>query len=275
MRKAISLIIVVGLLVITLSACSTCEHEALELPALLKPTCTEQGVSGGTICSKCGEILIPSGGILAPTGHQVIVEPNIEEPTCHSTGLSGITHCANCGEILSNSDTIPMLNHNFDYKGYCCNEDCSYHLVLDSNESLGIKSIRLPNDVELRYQTYGIEKSENTLFITFEVTNYGTSVFHADFGALSSYRLYLVLDNTYKFSVDANLFLSDVGLQPLETKTIEYECELGSASTLGKFISKDYQISLWVYRSGLLLSNIESKHIIRCSEWDSGVFTSK
>ena len=79
-------------------------------------TCTETGLTDGTKCSVCGEILVAQKEIPAK-GHTDVTIPG-KAATCTETGLTDGTKCSVCGEILVAQKEIPAKGHNFE-NGVC------------------------------------------------------------------------------------------------------------------------------------------------------------
>lgn len=100
--------------------CTICEEELSEraLPALghtpetdaaVEPTCTETGLTEGSHCSVCGEILVKQE-IVEAKGHVEEVDA-AKEPTCTETGLTEGSHCSVCGEVLVKQETVEAKGH--------------------------------------------------------------------------------------------------------------------------------------------------------------------
>ena len=83
-------------------------HESVPVAAVA-PTCTETGLTAGTKCSRCGEVLTAQQ-VLPATGHSEIVLPAVE-PTCTRTGATEGIKCAVCGAVLEAAETVPALGH--------------------------------------------------------------------------------------------------------------------------------------------------------------------
>lgn len=85
-----------------------CEHEWKEIEPI-NGSCTEDSVSGYTICEKCGEyLLVP---ITTPAmGH---TEEYIDavKPTCTETGTTRWAKCSVCDEVLIKPQPIPPAGH--------------------------------------------------------------------------------------------------------------------------------------------------------------------
>ena len=76
-------------------------------------TCTEDGLTEGKMCDRCGEILIAQE-IIPALGHAY--ESVVTAPTCTEDGYTTHT-CANCGDSYI-TDEIPALGH--DWQGTEC-----------------------------------------------------------------------------------------------------------------------------------------------------------
>lgn len=72
-------------------------------------TCTSTGLTDGSHCSVCGEVITPQV-ILAKAKHTAVTD-NGYAPTCTSTGLTEGSHCSVCGEILTAQSPIPATGH--------------------------------------------------------------------------------------------------------------------------------------------------------------------
>ena len=85
-------------------------------------TCTEDGYTGDTVCTVCGET-VAKGEVIKATGHQTEVQ-NAKEATCTEDGYTGDTVCTVCGETVSKGEVIKATGHNF-VDGSCtiCGEE--------------------------------------------------------------------------------------------------------------------------------------------------------
>ena len=91
------------------------EHTEVTIPGKAA-TCTETGLTDGTKCSVCGEILEAQKEIPAK-GHTDVTIPG-KAATCTETGLTDGTKCSVCGEILVAQKEIPAKGHNYE-NGVC------------------------------------------------------------------------------------------------------------------------------------------------------------
>lgn len=90
-----------------MSACK-CEHEVIVDPAITE-TCTESGLTEGSHCNLCGEILTAQETIPANGHTEAIIERT--EATCTESGLTEGKQCSVCGEMLTAQETIPANGH--------------------------------------------------------------------------------------------------------------------------------------------------------------------
>ena len=87
------------------------EHTPETVPGK-EASCTENGLTEGSKCSVCGEILTVQVAIPA-TGHAEVTEPAVA-PTCTETGLTAGSHCSVCGKVIRVQETVPATGHNWD-----------------------------------------------------------------------------------------------------------------------------------------------------------------
>ncbi len=122
-RFIIMLLMAIALLL--LGGCTT-EIESkdhVHLPAAspeVPATCLTGGLSEGSYCLTCGEILIQQQPIPS-LGHSEVIDPEVAA-TCSSTGLTEGSHCAVCGEIIVYQTVIPKSEHSFG-ENVSCDED--------------------------------------------------------------------------------------------------------------------------------------------------------
>jgi len=103
-----------------LYSCQECEEtKTTLLPKLphtevtdeaVEPTCTETGLSQGSHCSICNEVILPQE-VIPAWGHNEVTDEAVE-PTCTETGLSQGSHCSICSEVILPQELIPAWGHN-------------------------------------------------------------------------------------------------------------------------------------------------------------------
>lgn len=84
------------------------EHVAIVVDAVA-PTCTKTGLTSGTKCGVCGEVLIGQQ-VVSALGH-VEVKDTAVSPTCLYQGKTEGSHCSVCGDIFIKQESIPAVGH--------------------------------------------------------------------------------------------------------------------------------------------------------------------
>ncbi len=74
-----------------------CEHENTETIAAVDPTCTETGLTEGSKCADCGEILVEQTEVEAIEHKEEIIPATV---SCTKKGKTEGKKCSVCGEIL-------------------------------------------------------------------------------------------------------------------------------------------------------------------------------
>lgn len=72
-------------------------------------SCTENGLTEGKHCYRCGAIIAPQTYVEA-LGHDEVIDEAIA-PTCTFTGLSEGKHCSRCGETLVAQTKVDKIDH--------------------------------------------------------------------------------------------------------------------------------------------------------------------
>ena len=100
--------------------CPCGKETEIEIPALghalvatqvVESNCTENGLTEGSYCSRCGDTLIQQE-IIPALGHTIVIDQAIE-PTCESIGLTEGQHCSVCEKIIVKQEVVPELGHEF------------------------------------------------------------------------------------------------------------------------------------------------------------------
>lgn len=96
-------------------------------------TCQSEGLSDGSVCADCGEVLQVQT-VLPKTPHTELPVKG-QAPTCTGEGTTEGLVCALCNDVLKQQSSIPPLGHAFE-KGFCarCGEaDPDWILPGDAN----------------------------------------------------------------------------------------------------------------------------------------------
>ena len=82
----------------------------------VEATCTETGLTEGSHCSVCEEVLVAQE-VVEATGHNTVVDKAVEA-TCTTAGKTEGSHCSVCNEVFVAQQTIDATGHNYEY-GIC------------------------------------------------------------------------------------------------------------------------------------------------------------
>ena len=86
-----------------------CAHLNTETIPGYAPTCTTTGLTDGSKCTKCEEILVAQE-VIATNGHTEVIDVAVA-PKCTETGLTEGKHCDVCGEVLIKQIVVDALGH--------------------------------------------------------------------------------------------------------------------------------------------------------------------
>ncbi len=96
--------------------CGTVLKEQTKIPAQHipeayeeAPTCTEPGIANASKCKICG-VMVDEGTVVFPTGHGVVVE-DPKAPDCIEEGWTSSSYCPTCGFVHKKKEIIPALGH--------------------------------------------------------------------------------------------------------------------------------------------------------------------
>ena len=85
-------------------------HEAVTDEAV-PASCTETGLTEGSHCSRCNEILLAQGAVPA-LGHEAVTDEAVAA-TCTTTGFTEGSHCSRCNTVLEAQEIVPALGHSW------------------------------------------------------------------------------------------------------------------------------------------------------------------
>lgn len=88
-----------------------CAHTETEIIKGKEATCTTTGLTDGSKCKKCGEILT-SQTVVGTKPHTEVIDKAISA-TCTSTGLTEGKHCDVCGTTLVAQNATSILEHSY------------------------------------------------------------------------------------------------------------------------------------------------------------------
>ena len=91
------------------------DHQHTEIRNKVEATCTDEGYTGDTYCTDCGEKL-SDGKKIPATGHVHIGYLGKKEATCENDGYTGDAYCKDCGITLKIGKNIPALGHTWEKK---------------------------------------------------------------------------------------------------------------------------------------------------------------
>lgn len=106
--KILGVLVLLMLIAFALSACGGCKHIE-RADAAVAATCTESGLTAGSHCSECGEVLVKQE-VVPATGHTEVIQEE-QEATCTESGLTEGRYCKDCGEVFAKQSTISALGH--------------------------------------------------------------------------------------------------------------------------------------------------------------------
>ena len=86
-------------------------HNAVVVQGV-SPTCGADGITDGSYCSFCSEVLADQTIIPATGIHTPVVDP-ARSADCENVGLTEGSHCSVCGETLVEQISSPALGHSY------------------------------------------------------------------------------------------------------------------------------------------------------------------
>lgn len=88
-----------------------CTNHTSVVDAAVDATCSATGLTEGSHCSACGEILVAQSEVPA-LDHTVVTDAAVA-PTCTETGKTEGSHCSVCNEVLVAQKEVAALGHNY------------------------------------------------------------------------------------------------------------------------------------------------------------------
>ena len=86
-----------------------CDHANVTIDQAVAPYCTTKGLTEGSHCSYCGEVIVAQN-VIDALGHDVVIDAAVA-PGCLTDGASQGSHCGRCYEILVERRRIPYTGH--------------------------------------------------------------------------------------------------------------------------------------------------------------------
>ena len=116
MKKLLLVMLVLMACTICFSSCGLinkifpCKHKNTVTDAAIAATCTEDGLTEGSHCEKCGVTVVAQEKIPA-LGHSEVIDSAVA-PTCTTTGLTEGKHCSVCNTVIVAQAVAPQM-HNY------------------------------------------------------------------------------------------------------------------------------------------------------------------
>ena len=90
-----------------------CKHTNTVIRDTKTATCTEEGYTGDTYCTDCGEMTV-RGETVPATGHRNTEVRDAEAATCTEAGYTGDTYCTDCNTKIADGAVIAAKGHSWD-----------------------------------------------------------------------------------------------------------------------------------------------------------------
>ncbi len=84
-------------------------HTAVVIDAAVEATCSKVGLTEGSHCDHCGEVIVAQENI--PSVSHTEATDAAVDATCTESGLTEGKHCTVCGEIMVAQEVIPAAGH--------------------------------------------------------------------------------------------------------------------------------------------------------------------
>ena len=83
-------------------------HDPHTTVSAIEPTCTTDGRTAGTACSRCG-VTLETSTVIPALGHDEVITKPAVEPTTETEGRTAEISCSRCHKVLQAQTTIPAL----------------------------------------------------------------------------------------------------------------------------------------------------------------------
>lgn len=250
MKNRFSFFILLVFVIAMTATLASCEHICSEheiIDERKDPTCSEKGLTEGSHCSICGEI-IKEQIIIKELDHTPVKDEKVF-PTCQKTGLTAGEHCSVCGEVLVAREEIPKVQCNYywvydieptktedgqrSFKCTMCGDVLQTEIVYAGSKGLtfeenedgtySLKSISIHNgdaDIVIPRIYNGkavtgicsgaIGTNFYSLTIPASITYIDPDAFRADYSSRSRVREFIVDENNTEFTaIDGHLYTKD------------------------------------------------------------------
>ena len=171
MKKLIVLIFLC--LITTFLLCGCCIPHSKVIDEAVAPTCTQNGLTEGTHCQKCGKILVEQKNLEA-LGHKEEILAKGVPATCTSIGATDKTKCTVCKETIEHA-TIPKSEHIYENNNciYCGvnNKGIDYNDINIYHSENGYKFLESLRKGDKMCQLYNDIKENAILFHTSKTLN--------------------------------------------------------------------------------------------------------
>ena len=196
MKRIFCLVAVLIGLLMCITSCQlinsflACKHDDTVIDASVDPTCISTGLTEGSHCAKCDEILVAQETV-PMCGHSEVVDPAVA-PGCTKDGLTEGSHCSTCGTIIVAQEAIPA-EHIFDdvtviieptcflvgQQTVCCSS-CGYseeqeipvaeHVFMKDSET-GIYGCEVCNSVVYAGHLYALVENNTNWYGAYDAAN--------------------------------------------------------------------------------------------------------